>query len=89
MCLQGTFFQLANQSEAPQSWVEPEISEYQRMVYLALSQVFFDSGLLAYYRAGVFEMNIANEKVTTPPDSEVHHRDPDRPRPATRYPEAR
>uniref|UniRef100_A0A8C9TX79 Phospholipid transfer protein n=1 Tax=Scleropages formosus TaxID=113540 RepID=A0A8C9TX79_SCLFO len=43
--------------------------EYDRMVYLALSEYFFDSGMYAYYKAGVFSMQIANERM--PKDLEM------------------
>lgn len=52
--------------------VDPVIKEYDRMVYLALSEYFFDSGMFSYYRAGVFQIHIVNEKVRTTagPDSD-------------------
>jgi len=46
--------------------VDPSIGEYDRMVYLALSEYFFDSGMYAYYKAGVFQMHIVNDKVRPP-----------------------
>lgn len=67
LCLlfpQGMFFDLSHQNVSLVNYaVEPVIKEYDRMVYLALSEFFFDSGLFSYYTAGVFEMHIVNEKV--------------------------
>lgn len=50
--------------------VEPQISHLDRMIYLALSEFFFDSGLFSYFQAGIFHTRITNEKVepsATPP----------------------
>ncbi|XP_068172302.1 phospholipid transfer protein isoform X1 [Antennarius striatus] len=70
MNFRGMFFELSNQNETlVNTAVDPVITEYERMVYLALSEYFFDSGLLAYYRAGIFEMDIVNEKM--PKDLEM------------------
>lgn len=69
------FFDLSNQNQPLVNYaVEPVIREYDRMVYLALSEFFFDSGMFAYYSAGIFQMHIVNEKVNqnrqvTGPDS--------------------
>lgn len=61
---QGMFFDLANPDAAQVNYaVEPMIREYDRMVYLALSEFFFDSGMFSYYQAGIFQTHIANEKV--------------------------
>uniref|UniRef100_A0A3B4AFL0 Phospholipid transfer protein n=1 Tax=Periophthalmus magnuspinnatus TaxID=409849 RepID=A0A3B4AFL0_9GOBI len=70
MDFRGMFFSLANENEhLPNVAVEPVIREYDRMVYLALSEYFFDSGMFAYYKAGIFTMDIANERM--PRDLEV------------------
>lgn len=64
--LQGMFFELSDQNDTLMNQaVEPVISEYDRMVYLALSEFFFDSGMFSYYKAGIFQTDIVNEKVTT------------------------
>ena len=64
---QGMFYELANQNESLDNVaVAPEISEYDRMVYLALSEFFFDSGMFSYYKAGIFQMDIGKEGVRTP-----------------------
>lgn len=82
------FFDLSDQNDTLVNYaVDPVIREYDRMIYLALSEFFFDSGMFAYYRAGVFQMHIVNEKVTTttdyqkslqtsntPTDLQNHHR---------------
>ncbi len=60
------FFDLSNQNETLVNYaVDPVIREYDRMVYLALSEFFFDSGMYSYFKAGVFEFDIVNEKVAT------------------------
>lgn len=52
--------------------VEPIIREYDRMVYLALSEFFFDSGMFSYYKAGIFQTDIVNEKVIGKTISQIH-----------------
>ncbi|CAN9512219.1 unnamed protein product [Ophioblennius macclurei] len=70
MHFRGMFFDLARQDLTQvNSAVEPIVSEYDRMVYLALSEFFFDSGMFSYYTAGIFEMDIVNEKM--PKDLEM------------------
>ncbi|XP_018543212.1 LOW QUALITY PROTEIN: phospholipid transfer protein [Lates calcarifer] len=70
MHFRGMFFDLSHQNESLLNYaVDPVIREYDRMVYLALSEFFFDSGMFAYYRAGVFQMDIINEKM--PKDLEM------------------
>ncbi|KAM9408147.1 phospholipid transfer protein [Pholidichthys leucotaenia] len=70
MHFRGMFFDLAHQNVSLVNYaVEPVIKEYERMVYLALSEFFFDSGLFAYYSAGIFQLHITNEKM--PKDLEV------------------
>uniref|UniRef100_UPI0037E75C5B phospholipid transfer protein n=1 Tax=Semicossyphus pulcher TaxID=241346 RepID=UPI0037E75C5B len=70
MNFRGMFFDLLDQNATIENnAVEPIIKEYDRMVYLALSEFFFDSGMLAYYKAGIFQMHIVNEKM--PKDMEM------------------
>lgn len=71
--LQGMFFELSDQNDALMNQaVEPVISEYDRMVYLALSEFFFDSGMFSYYKAGIFQTDIVNEKVTRQHFLKIH-----------------
>ncbi|XP_054472956.1 phospholipid transfer protein [Anoplopoma fimbria] len=70
MHFRGMFFDLSDPNNTLANYaVDPVIKEYDRMVYLALSEYFFDSGLYSYYKAGVFQMNIVNEKM--PKDMEM------------------
>ncbi|XP_034541239.1 phospholipid transfer protein [Notolabrus celidotus] len=70
MYFKGMFFDLLQPNDTlVNNAVDPVIKEHDRMVYLALSEYFFDSGMFAYYKAGVFQMNIVNEKM--PKDMEV------------------
>ncbi|XP_047204361.1 phospholipid transfer protein isoform X2 [Girardinichthys multiradiatus] len=70
MNFRGMFFDLSHQNIPLVNYaVEPVIREYDRMVYLALSEFFFDSGMFSYYSAGIFQMHIVNEKM--PKDLEV------------------
>uniref|UniRef100_A0A8D2KY65 Phospholipid transfer protein n=1 Tax=Varanus komodoensis TaxID=61221 RepID=A0A8D2KY65_VARKO len=62
----GMFFPLGGWNETlPNVAVEPVIREAERMVYVALSEFFFDSALLAYYRAGLLSVQFAGEQVPT------------------------
>ncbi|KAG7270849.1 hypothetical protein CRUP_032238 [Coryphaenoides rupestris] len=64
------FFELTNENETLENVaVAPEIIAYDHMVYLALSEFFFDSGMSAYYKAGIFQMHIANDRM--PKDMEM------------------
>lgn len=70
MHFRGMFFDLSHQNHTLVNYaVDPLIREYDRMVYLALSEFFFDSGLFSYYTAGIFQMHIVNEKM--PKDLEM------------------
>ncbi|RVE72480.1 hypothetical protein OJAV_G00042270 [Oryzias javanicus] len=70
MHFRGMFFDLSRQNLTMANYaVDPVIREYDRMVYLALSEFFFDSGMFAYYTAGVFQMDIVDEKM--PKDLEM------------------
>ncbi|XP_061486699.1 phospholipid transfer protein [Rhineura floridana] len=67
---EGKFFPLGDENKTlPNLAPEPLIQETERMVYLAVSEYFFDSALFAYYQAGVLSMEIAGEKV--PKDLEI------------------
>lgn len=71
--LQGMFFELSDPNDTlVNQAVEPVISEYDRMVYLALSEFFFDSGMFSYYKAGIFQIDIVNEKVTRQHFLKIH-----------------
>ncbi|CAL9696437.1 unnamed protein product [Knipowitschia caucasica] len=70
MDFRGMFFSLAHEQELlPNLAVEPLFQEYERMVYLGLSEYFFDSGMYSYYKAGVFNMDVSNERM--PKDLEM------------------
>ncbi|XP_053723124.1 phospholipid transfer protein [Synchiropus splendidus] len=65
MNFKGMFFDLANEDAGLVNHaVDPVISDYDRMVYLALSEFFFDSGMFSYYKAGIFQMDITNDKMS-------------------------
>ncbi|XP_053250767.1 phospholipid transfer protein isoform X3 [Podarcis raffonei] len=67
---EGKFFYLGDENKTlPNLAVEPVVLETERMVYLAVSEYFFDSALFSYFQAGVLSMEIADEKV--PKDLEV------------------
>lgn len=58
------FYDLNNENETLENYsVNPVLNEYNRMIYMSLSEYFFDSGLHSYYKGGVFRMHIANERV--------------------------
>ncbi|XP_061641515.1 phospholipid transfer protein isoform X2 [Phyllopteryx taeniolatus] len=64
MNFRGMFFHLADERDTLVNYAaEPLIREYERMVYLALSEFFFDSGLFSYYKAGIFQLNITNDNM--------------------------
>ncbi|XP_066482557.1 phospholipid transfer protein isoform X2 [Tiliqua scincoides] len=70
MDFKGTFFPLEDSNETlPNRGTELHIQESERMVYLAVSEHFFDSALFAYYQAGVLSMELAGAQV--PKDVEV------------------
>ncbi|KAL7990160.1 hypothetical protein Chor_010514 [Crotalus horridus] len=67
---QGMFFPLREENETlPNLAPEPLLKETERMVYMGLSEYFFDSALFSYYRAGVLNMEFAGNQV--PKDLEV------------------
>ncbi|XP_029283828.1 phospholipid transfer protein isoform X2 [Cottoperca gobio] len=64
MHFRGMFFDRSDPNNTLVNYaVDPVIREYDRMVYLALSEFFFDSGMFSYYKAGIFQMHI-NEKMS-------------------------
>lgn len=64
MNFKGMFYDRANENNSlPNTAVPPLIKDSERMVYLALSEYFFDSAMDAYYKAGVFSMDITGEKM--------------------------
>ncbi|KAJ8259283.1 hypothetical protein COCON_G00182950 [Conger conger] len=66
----GMYYDRRNENDTIVNYaVPPVIREYDRMVYMALSEYFFDSGFHAYYKAKVFEMLITHEKM--PKDMEM------------------
>ncbi|XP_019736453.1 phospholipid transfer protein [Hippocampus comes] len=65
MNFRGMFFELRDENDTLVNYAaEPVIREYDRMVYLALSEFFFDSGLFSYYKAEIFQMNITNDNMS-------------------------
>ncbi|XP_053103777.1 phospholipid transfer protein isoform X2 [Hemicordylus capensis] len=73
MNFKGMFFPLrggGNETLLPGGpAVEPFANETARMVYLAVSENFFDSALFAYHQAGMLSLELAGAKV--PKDLEV------------------
>lgn len=70
MDFRGMFYDLKNENETLVNYaVNPVVREYDRMIYLALSEYFFDSGLFSYFKGGLFRMQIANERM--PKDLEM------------------
>ncbi|KAM3841517.1 phospholipid transfer protein isoform 2-T4 [Vipera latastei] len=66
----GMFFPLREENETlPNLSPEPLLRETERMVYMGLSEYFFDSALFSYYRAGVLNMEFAGDEV--PKDLQV------------------
>nr|XP_056700568.1 phospholipid transfer protein [Euleptes europaea] len=66
----GLFFPLEAENQTlPNLATEPLVKETERMVYLSLSEYFFDSALFAYYQAGALSMELAGEQV--PKDLDV------------------
>uniref|UniRef100_A0A8D0H512 Phospholipid transfer protein n=1 Tax=Sphenodon punctatus TaxID=8508 RepID=A0A8D0H512_SPHPU len=66
----GMFFHMGSETKMPPNEaVEPVIKETERMVYVAVTEYFFDSAMFAYHQAGVLSMDITGEQV--PKDLEV------------------
>uniref|UniRef100_A0A672NDQ2 Phospholipid transfer protein-like n=1 Tax=Sinocyclocheilus grahami TaxID=75366 RepID=A0A672NDQ2_SINGR len=58
MDFRGMFYDLKNENETLVNYaVNPIVREYDRMIYLALSEFFFDSGLFSYFKGGLFQIN--------------------------------
>uniref|UniRef100_A0A673J4B0 Phospholipid transfer protein-like n=1 Tax=Sinocyclocheilus rhinocerous TaxID=307959 RepID=A0A673J4B0_9TELE len=54
MDFRGMFYDLKNENETLVNYaVNPIVREYDRMIYLALSEFFFDSGLFSYFKGGL------------------------------------
>uniref|UniRef100_A0A671UPH7 Phospholipid transfer protein n=1 Tax=Sparus aurata TaxID=8175 RepID=A0A671UPH7_SPAAU len=54
MNFRGMFFDLSHQNDTLVNYaVDPVIREYDRMVYLALSEFFFDSGMFSYFTLSI------------------------------------
>ncbi|KAG1963329.1 phospholipid transfer protein [Pimephales promelas] len=70
MDFKGMFYSLKNENDTLVNYaVNPVVREYDRMVYLSLSEYFFDSGLFSYFKGGLFQTRIANERM--PKDLEL------------------
>ncbi|XP_056126559.1 phospholipid transfer protein [Rhinichthys klamathensis goyatoka] len=70
MDFRGMFYSLKNENDTLVNYaVNPVVREYNRMVYLSLSEYFFDSGLFSYFKGGLFQTRIANERM--PKDLEL------------------
>lgn len=64
LSFRGMVFGLQNQNlTLVNGAVEPQFSHLDRMIYLALSEFFFDSGLFSYFQAGIFHTRITSEKM--------------------------
>ncbi|CAJ0968558.1 unnamed protein product [Ranitomeya imitator] len=67
---QGMFYSLnAENDTIPNTSPALHIKQKERMVYIALSEYFFDSAMYAYYRSNILSLEIANEQM--PKDLEV------------------
>ncbi|XP_062852734.1 phospholipid transfer protein [Trichomycterus rosablanca] len=65
MDFRGMFYNLQNINDTLENTAaNPVIRKYDRMIYLVLSEYFFDSGLYSYYKGGVFRMHISNERMS-------------------------
>ncbi|CAH2302464.1 phospholipid transfer [Pelobates cultripes] len=70
MDFKGMFFSLTEPNQTlPNLSPALHIKQQERMVYIALSEYFFDSALYAYYQSGVLSLDIAGEQM--PKDLEV------------------
>ncbi|XP_060775333.1 phospholipid transfer protein [Neoarius graeffei] len=70
MEFRGMFYDLQNENDILENYsVSPVLNEYNRMIYMVLSEYFFDSGLYSYFKGGVFKMHIVNERM--PKDLEM------------------
>ncbi|XP_072259895.1 phospholipid transfer protein [Pyxicephalus adspersus] len=70
MDFKGMFYSLNSENDTiPNTSPALHIKQEERMVYIALSEYFFDSAMYAYYKSGVLSLELANEQV--PKDLEV------------------
>uniref|UniRef100_A0A8C5R9A5 Phospholipid transfer protein n=1 Tax=Leptobrachium leishanense TaxID=445787 RepID=A0A8C5R9A5_9ANUR len=70
MDFKGMFFSRSEPNDTlPNLAPSLHIKQQERMVYIALSEYFFDSAMYAYYRSGVLSLDIAGEQM--PKDLEV------------------
>uniref|UniRef100_A0A4W4EVM6 Phospholipid transfer protein n=1 Tax=Electrophorus electricus TaxID=8005 RepID=A0A4W4EVM6_ELEEL len=59
MHFKGMFYDLHNENDTlVNDAVNLVVREYDRMIYLALSEYFFDTGLYSYFKGGVFRMHV-------------------------------
>lgn len=64
MEFRGAFFPLKEGNWSFLNWaVEPQLEEDERMVYVALSEFFFDSAMESYFQAGALQLTLAGDKV--------------------------
>ncbi|XP_046892735.1 phospholipid transfer protein isoform X1 [Hypomesus transpacificus] len=65
MDFRGMFYNLKDENNTLVNYaVDPVMREYDRMVYMALSEYFFDSGMFSYYKGGAFQMLLANDRMS-------------------------
>ncbi|XP_039591790.1 phospholipid transfer protein [Polypterus senegalus] len=65
MDFMGMFYGLYDENDTLVNYSEePKIREYKHMVYLSLSEYFFDSAMYSYFKAGVFSTEISREKMS-------------------------
>ncbi|KAG9473745.1 phospholipid transfer protein [Eleutherodactylus coqui] len=70
MDFKGMFYSLNAENDTfPNTSPALHIKQNERMVYIALSEYFFDSAMYAYYQSDVLRLEIANEQM--PKDLEV------------------
>ncbi|KAM8946808.1 phospholipid transfer protein [Pelodytes ibericus] len=70
MDFKGMFFSLSENNDTLPNLSPPlHIKQQERMVYIALSEYFFDSAMYAYYQSGVLSLDIADEQM--PKDLEI------------------
>uniref|UniRef100_A0A8C1KP66 Phospholipid transfer protein n=1 Tax=Cyprinus carpio TaxID=7962 RepID=A0A8C1KP66_CYPCA len=61
MDFRGMFYNLKNENEVLVNYaMNPIVREYDRMIYLALSEFFFDSGLFSYFKGGLQKQLLLN-----------------------------
>ncbi|XP_068120068.1 phospholipid transfer protein [Hyperolius riggenbachi] len=70
MDFRGMFYSLTSKNNTIPNTSPPlHIKQKERMVYIALSEYFFDSAMFAYFHSGVLSLEIAGEQV--PKDMET------------------